>query len=139
MNNGANRFMVFAISLTIATSCAARRAPKPPAGGAESVIAALKAEGLEVRDAGTIQQPFFTARGRVVVANGQDVQIFAFRDPEKAALEAAQAARGGMQQIRWIAPPHFFQRKRIVVISLGGNELVLKSLAKALGVELAGH
>lgn len=138
MNILATRFTVFAMALILATCCAARRTPKAQsqAGGAELVITALKSDGLDVRDGGTIEQPFLTARGRVVVANGQDVQIYAYGNAAKASKEAADSARGGMQQIRWIAPPHFFQKDRLLVISLGANEAVLKSLAKILGAEL---
>ncbi|HEY5610073.1 MAG TPA: hypothetical protein VIL97_02610 [Thermoanaerobaculia bacterium] len=38
----------------------------------------------------------------------------------------------------WIAPSHFFQRDRLIVIYLGTSEKILGVLRETLGPEFAG-
>jgi hypothetical protein len=107
-----------------------------------SFIDAAQASGLSVSQSGTVSQPFFAVEGTVVTVDGADVQVFEFADAEDA--QAAVAALGPdgnppTMMIEWVAPPHFYQAGRLVVLYLGDDPELLQALSDLLGPQVAGR
>lgn len=132
---------------TVAPPVAATQPPAVSHGGHVETYTdvgdALRAEGVTVEPAGTIEQPFFPVQGQIIRVNGQDVQVFEFSD--EAAAEAAAATVGssgsaiGTTMVDWVEPPHFFRAGRVIVLYVGSDMAVLDALNAALGPQFAGR
>lgn len=133
---------LFAIACTPAT--------QPPAGSATahetanaSIVDALRSAGLEIEDAGPVEQSFFTVPAHVYVAEGDELQVY--RYPSEAAAKAdaekvdPNGSAIGTSMVSWIAPPHFFQRGETIVNYLGSNQRVLDILRREMGQQFAGE
>jgi hypothetical protein len=106
-----------------------------------SLIARLEAEGATVAEQGEIQQPFFTATGRIIGVNGEDVQVFEYPDAATAEQEAAQIAPDGSMStmmISWMAAPHFYRSDRLIALYVGDNAEIVELLNAVLGEQFAG-
>lgn len=141
--------------LAIVAGCAARpdsgaTAPAAPAvpapRGATSsstLVAALRAAGLDVKDAGTIEQPFFSGPVQVFTVDGSDLQLFSFAGSGDAQRFAAQVSPTGgsigTASMAWMAPPHFFHKDALIAISIAGSPKVLSELQRLLGPQFAGR
>ena len=120
-------------------------AQNPAAHGAAtaSIVDALRSAGLEVEDAGPIEQSFFTVPAHVYVVEGGDLQVY--RYPSEAAAKAdaekvdPKGSPIGTSMVSWIAPPHFFRRGDTIVNYLGSNERVLEILRREMGPQFAGQ
>ena len=108
-----------------------------------SVATALTNAGLTVRDAGLVEQPFFSVPARVYVANDEDVQVYEFAsaaDAERAAATVSPSGSSiGTTSMSWMAPPHFFRKDALIVNHLGSNEKTLSVLQTLLGPQFAGQ
>jgi hypothetical protein len=106
------------------------------------LIEALRAVGAKVELGDAVDQPFFPIPGKVIKISGQDVQVFVFAD--EAAAQAAAAtvpADGSTFQtmiVDWMAPPHFYQRGRIIALYVGADAAILQLLTTLLGQPFAG-
>jgi len=108
-----------------------------------TLLERLRAEGAAVSAAGEVQQPFFSAGGRVLTVDGEDVQTFEYATVFAMELDARQVAPDGdavgkAVHIGWVAPPHFYKQGRLIVLYVGGDAGVQSLLAKALGPQFAG-
>jgi hypothetical protein len=106
-----------------------------------SLIARLEAEGATVAEQGEIQQPVFTATGRIIGVNGEDVQVFEYPDVATAEQEAAQIVPDGSistMMISWIATPHFYRSDRLIALYVGDNAEIVELLNAVLGEQFAG-
>lgn len=103
----------------------------------------LRAGGATVSTGGTVQQPFFAVPGRILVVNGEDVQVFEYANASAAQADATRVSPDGgsigTSLITWIAPPHFFHRDRLIALYVGSNASVLSALSSALGPQFAGR
>jgi len=109
--------------------------------GTASLVQQLRTSGLTVETADTISQPFFTPKGRVYRVNGDDLQLYEYRDAPAAAKEASRVSPDGSiggSMPMWIAPPHFFRKDRVIAIYLGSNAKVLSALTQSIGAQFAG-
>jgi hypothetical protein len=110
---------------------------------AASLVDALRAAGATAEPVGEVEQPFFPVSGQVIQVNGEDVQVFAFADPETARTQAEQLPEDGSSfptlMITWIAPPHFFQQGQVIVLYVGDNIQTLDLLQSVLGPQVAGR
>lgn len=108
-----------------------------------SFVDALRAAGATVEPAEQVEQPFFTVKGQIVKVNGADVQVFEFQDEAAAQTAARGVGPDGSTFettiVTWIAPPHFFQAGRIIVLYVGQDTGVLRLLAATLGPQFAGQ
>ena len=90
----------------------------------------------------TVSQPFFSARGRIIYINGESVWIFGYLTSATADKDAAQVSRDGMtignHKPSWLGTPHFFRRPRMIILYLGDDAQILKSLSRTLGQQFAG-
>lgn len=108
-----------------------------------SLIAALRDAGLAVRDAGTIEQPFFTVPAHVYEVEERDLQIYEFANAVAAEEAATRIAPNGgsigATAIAWMAPPHFFRRDRLIINYIGSSTRVLAELERLVGPQFAGQ
>lgn len=107
-----------------------------------SLLDALRAAGAKVEPGDVIEQPFFPVPGKVVKINGQDVQVFVFADEAAAQAAAATVPPNGStfatMIVDWMAPPHFYQRGRIVALYVGTDAATIQLLTALLGQQFAG-
>jgi hypothetical protein len=102
----------------------------------------LRTAGLTVIPAGTITEPFFNVPGQAITVNRQRVEVFEYHD-EAAAKRAAQTvSRNGEQVgnaiVDWVATPHFYQKGRLIVLYVGDDATVKRTLEAVLGPQFAG-
>lgn len=149
-----NSASIIPILLFLVTACAAGpdTGDAPPPDGmpsektrlsASSVADALRAAGLTVEDGGTVEQPFFGVPARILIADGNDVQVYELGSAAAAEKAAADIAPNGgsigTTMMSWMAPPHFFRRDRLIVNYLGSSARTLTALQNLLGPQFAGQ
>jgi len=133
-------------SLFFLAGCNGSDAPPVSHGGPVrdhvSLVDTLRAQGLTVEPTGPISQPFFSMPGETLRVNGQDIQVFEFKDSSSTESQAKEISSDGMSvgntAIQWISPPHFFSTGKIIVLYLGTDQELLKELETALGKQIAG-
>jgi hypothetical protein len=106
-----------------------------------SLIVRLEVEGATVEERGEIEQPFFSATGRIIGVNGEDVQVFEYPDVVAAEQDAEQIAPDGStstMMINWIATPHFYRSDRLIALYVGDNAEIVELLNTVLGEQFAG-
>lgn len=107
-----------------------------------SLIANLRAAGARVEAGEQVVQPFFSVKGRVIRVNGEDAQVFQYRNAAQSDAQAALISSDGMTigsaKVHWLGPPHFFKKDRLIVLYVGQNDQVLRALAATLGRQFAG-
>lgn len=108
----------------------------------KSLTRKLRTVGSTVKLDEKVSQPFFSTPGRILIVNGEPVQVFEFKTAAKAATEVRKVSKEGSPigttMITWVAPPHFFRNGKLVVLYLGENSTVIKALEKVLGGQFAG-
>ena len=106
------------------------------------LVDSLRANGAKVELGGEVSQPFFSVKGKSLKVNGSDIQVFEYPDARtaqgQASLVSADGSEVGRSKIGWVAPPHFYKADRIIVLYLGDNQEVIKSLDAVLGKQFAG-
>lgn len=127
--------------------------PSPPASPTivdeAALIAALADRGVTITDAGSLSQPFFHARdvSRLLLSGASlsgcaEVQVYAYDSAEALAADVSQITPDGNLRtvmIEWIAPPHFFQGERVLVLYLGDDQAAIDLLTDMLGPQFAGR
>lgn len=103
----------------------------------DSLIEALRATGVNVEPAGTLEDPFFPVDAFSLTVDGAPVSVFQFPS-EAAAAEAAESINAtgtviGTTSVDWIEPPHFYRQGRLIVLYAGEDEAVLAALAAVVG------
>ena len=124
-----------------------RAQPKQSKSGAitdyPSLITSLRTLGAGATAAADVEQPFFSIKGVMFKVHGEDVQVFQYASAAAADAEAAPISRDGMsvgtRKISWVGAPHFFKKEKLLVLYVGGNAEVLKTLEAALGPQFAGQ
>jgi hypothetical protein len=109
----------------------------------ESLVAALQASGATVEATEEVTQPFFTVSGQIIQVNDADVQVFEFSSETEATAAVSEISPDGgstaTMMINWIAPPHFYQAGKIIVLYVGDNAEVLSLSTSFLGEPFAGQ
>ncbi len=103
----------------------------------------LRAQGATVRLTNDkIPQPFFSVAARIINVNGQGIQIFEYAQVSKAGIEAKRVSSNGMTigttKPSWLSTPHFFKRKKLIVLYVGDDQTILRVLLSTLGNQFAG-
>ena len=108
-----------------------------------SLVANLRAAGADVEPAGDVSQPFFSAPGRLIKVNGEDVQVYEYPNSRTADTQAAQVSpdgsKVGTSNVNWIGPPHYYKIGKLVVLYVGDNVGVTRLLKAGLGQQFAGQ
>lgn len=109
----------------------------------QSLVDALRREGLTLQDAGSVEQPFYSVPAHVYQVEGRDLQVYEFASAAEAETAAAQVAPDGgsigTHSMAWMAPPHFFRKDRLVVNYIGTSSNMLAALGRILGPQFAGR
>jgi hypothetical protein len=135
--------MVLLVSVGF-TACGSE--PKVSHGGAVldyvSLIDSLRAAGAAVEPAGEISQPFFQVKGRMITVDGGDVQVFEYAKAGDAETEAEQVSPDGKwigkNHVNWVATPHFYKKGKLIVVYVGDESAVTKTMEAVLGTQFAG-
>lgn len=117
----------------------------------------LRGEGLAVERIAEASQPFLrTVGARLRLSGGAlaqpaELEVYIYGDPVQATADAARVQPdttvrwtepdGNVKTISfaWVAPPHFFQRERFLVIYTGADPAVLALLTNLFGPQFAGR
>lgn len=107
------------------------------------LVKKLRSQGARVKLTGErVEQPFFSVPARILNINGVGVQVFQYSSVSAAHKEALLVSSDGMtvgtSKPSWMAPPHFFRNGRLIVLYLGTDPTILKTLHGALGKQFAG-
>lgn len=109
----------------------------------ESLIGALRVAGAKVVQEQSLRQPFFDVEARILVVEGEGIQIFEYSDEATAAAQAARVSSDGSQigtsKPRWVGPPHFYRKGRLLVLYLGEDIQTRERLACLIGPPFAGR
>ena len=121
-----------------------------------SLIDALCATGATVSPAGRIPEPGAASGERPprllsgtawqITVNDEGVQVYEYADEAAAAVDAARISPDGDHfgnpptvSVNWVAPPHFYRAGRLIVLYVGRDPAVLRTLEAALGPQFAGR
>lgn len=129
-----------ALLLVLAPACGGGLEPATDYAG---LVDSLRDDGATVETAGVVGQPFFSVPGRMIRVNGEDVQVFEYQDSTSAKAEAKLVSSDGgtigTTAVTWVAPPHFYQSGRLIVLYVGENDIILGLLEGSLGEQYAGQ
>ena len=144
------RILVAAAVIALVAGCGGTAGPASPTATPQgksvtddtSLVDALRAAGAKVEMGDEVEQPFFPVPGKVIQINGQGVQVFVFADEAAAQAAAATVPPDGTtfktMIVDWMAPPHFYQRGRIIALYVGTDAATIQLLTTLLGKQFAG-
>jgi hypothetical protein len=107
------------------------------------LIGKLRAQGATVKSTGEkVRQPFFSVSGRIMTINNEAIQVFEYSNPATTENQAKQVSPDGKtignSKPSWMSTPHFFKSQKLIVIYVGDDQTVLKTLQAELGNQFAG-
>ena len=125
-----------------AGSATEKQSKSGPVTDYPGLIKSLRALGAGVEPAGEVDQPFFSIKGRMIKVHGEDVQVFQYANAAAADAETAPISRDGTavgtRKIHWIGSPHFYKKEKLLVLYVGDNDKVQRTLEAVLGRQFAG-
>jgi len=105
-----------------------------------SFVTYLEDGGVQVVETGTVSQPFTPIEGKTLTVNGDEMQVFEYADQQTAEAQVSAFKEFfETSMIMWVAPPHFFQTGRIIILYLGENAGMIQMLEAAAGAQFAGQ
>lgn len=120
-----------------------RKSNSGPVTDYPSLIKSLRALGAGATAVGEVDRPFFSITGIMIKVHGEEVQVFQYDNAAAADAEAAPISRDGTavgtRKIHWIGSPHFFKQGRVLVLYVGNDQKVEKTLEAVLGRQFAGQ
>ncbi len=135
-------FIVF-LAVGVPVRGAASPESSQPVMDYASLIESLRAAGAPVERRGSVDQPFFSVKGKLLKVRSEDVQVFEYPDATAAEAQAALVSPSGggvgTTRIHWIGPPHFFKKGRLIVLYIGDDGEVTRALEAVLGRQFAGR
>ena len=106
-----------------------------------ALIGSLRAAGAKVVQEQRLRQPFFDVDARLLMVDGEGVQVFEYGNATIAAKQAARVSSDGSQvgtsKPLWVEPPHFYRKGRLLVLYLGEDAKIRERLACLLGPAFA--
>ena len=105
-----------------------------------SIAEELRTSGLALSDAGEVEQPFLSVKGRVYTIEGGDLQVYTYASEAAAQADAAKISPAGEienAQVHWMAPPHFYRTGNTLAIYIGNAPGALEVLRRVLGAPFA--
>lgn len=107
-----------------------------------SFIDTLRSKGSQVTPAGEIAQSFFSVSGNAITVNEEQIQVFEYASMADANKDVLKVSKDGTTiantMISWVAPPHFYQKDRIIVLYVGNNQEIRYLLDSIFGKQFAG-
>jgi hypothetical protein len=144
----------FAASMLLVTGAAAsvacRSNPAAPGdlGSAQALTTALTEQGATVV---RLEQMPATSHCLSVGAlrlsvNGENVYVFEYESADAANMDASTVSPDGSAInsagrgcfIRWTGPPRFYKKDRLIVLYVGSNQDLIRTLDRVLGPPFAG-
>lgn len=139
----------------VACGAAAPRSAGGPAQDYAGLVNTLRAAGATVVEEGTVAQPLLSVSGTVLTVNGERVQTFEYATSAAAAADANGISADGTtachprtwmgipveQQCAsadFIAPIHWYESGRLIVLYVGSSASLTTLLRDALGPQFAG-
>ncbi|HVQ39768.1 MAG TPA: hypothetical protein VMS31_19665 [Pyrinomonadaceae bacterium] len=107
------------------------------------LIGRLRAQGATARiTREKVRQPFFSVPGRILKVNNEAVQVLAYSNIATAESEAKRVSVDGKtignSKPSWMSTPHFFKSQKMIVIYVGDDQTILKTLQAVMGHQFAG-
>lgn len=137
--------LVFLMAVVLAACGAAGNTGTPESETATamdyaSFVTHLEETGFQVEETGVVSQPFTSAEGKTLTVNGDEMQVFEYSDQSSAEAQVtAFKDYFDTTMIMWIAPPHFYQTGKIIVLYLGENAEIIQALEAIAGAQFAGQ
>jgi hypothetical protein len=127
---------------------------KTPGINYATLVQKLREAGATVEFISDISrpEPIFPATGKSININGEPAQVYEFQDEATAQTEARKVWPDGstigpqppagkpgiIVSFNWIAPPHWYQSGKLIVVYLGENQAIMELLESLLGTQFAG-
>jgi hypothetical protein len=107
------------------------------------LIQLLEAAGISVEKTGElVEQPFFTPAGQILKIGDEVVQVFEYETVDALKTEMRQVAPDGSSigttMASWVVPPRFYATGNIIVLYVGQDESMQRTLDAVLGSPFAG-
>ena len=106
-----------------------------------SLLNSLRIAGAGGEVTGEVDQPFLAVKGTMIKVRGEDVQVYQYANAVAADADGANISRDGAtvgkSKIHWIGTPHFYKKEKLLVLYLGDNDAVLKTLETFLSRQFA--
>ena len=122
------------------------------------LVDGLREAGAMVEEIGDSQlpgagEPIFSVTGKIIRVNGENIPVLEYDDEVVAEAETGFISRDGFDlrrppdsesegfaaHVDWIAPPHWYQAGRIIVLYVGENQKTLDMLENLLSTQFAGR
>lgn len=88
-----------------------------------------------MKEADAIWQPFFSASGRVLVVERDDLQVYDY--PSREAVSPSGSSIGTSMP-SWMRPPHIYCKDNLILIYLGDWPRARAALEAQAGQQIAG-
>lgn len=102
----------------------------------------LRAARYTLEPVGEVLQPFFTITGQVITINNEQVQVFEYETRAAARDAVAEVSPDGSSVgtsiVSWVATPHFYRKRKLIVLYFGDNIDVFNALETMLGSQFVG-
>ncbi len=108
----------------------------------------VKARGDAAFPGDDPQQRFFSGTGKRIELSGENISVLEYEDEATAQTEAKFISPDGstytaenwsmVADISWVAPPHFYQAGKIIVLYIGTNQAIIDLLENLIGPPFAG-
>jgi hypothetical protein len=123
--------------------------PQPAGGEAQAtgsavdtLLSTLQGAGLAAAAGGDVSQSFFSVPGKVLLLNGDELQVYEYAAAEAAEADAgsvsADGSKVGTAMVEWISTPHYFRSGNLILIYVGENSTILQTLQSMYGAQFAG-
>lgn len=135
-----NSLILVSLFALLLTACSAAGDSSGADMDHASFVSYLQEAGLQVEETGMVSQPFTATEGKTLTVSGDEMQVFEFADQA-----TAEAQVSGFKEffdtsmIMWIAPPHFYQSGRIIILYLGENAEIIQAMESVAGGQFAGQ
>lgn len=108
-----------------------------------SLLDKLRTKGLKAESGDEIVQPFFSIKGKTISANGESLQVFEYASESDAEAQAKLVdplgGSVGTTMVNWVDAPHFFRSGKLIVLYIGNNPGLMKTLEDVFGPQFAGR
>ena len=98
------------------------------------------------------RHPIFSVAARIMTVNSENITVLDYDDEAAAVAEVKIISPDGFDftvppsaddegfgaHVDWIAPPHFYQAGKIIVLYVGENQAIIDLLKSILGPQFAG-
>lgn len=105
------------------------------------VYNAMKAMGIPVEVGTATSRPFFDVKGRALVVNGAEVELYEFDSKGEADEAAAKIAPDGSVagEPAWSGPVQWYRTELVIALYPGGDTAVTSAITTAMGPMFAGR